>query len=114
MPRNTMRRHRGGRLSSRRSSRRPKFVGEIGARYKAYETETNNPNEYKFIGTYAGPTMDEGELEHKFVNVDLRSGAQMAERFVYDSAVGSLFTLVKCRPGHCGRSRRRTRRSSRR
>lgn len=84
-----------------------------GVRYKAYEPVTNNPNEYRFIGTYAVPTMAEGELEHKFVNVDLASGMQIAERFIYDSAVGSLFTLVKCRSRSCGQSPRRTRRSRR-
>ncbi len=31
----------------------PNFTGEIGVRYKAYETETNDPNEYRFINAEA-------------------------------------------------------------
>jgi hypothetical protein len=92
----------------------PNFTGEIGARYKAYEAETNNPNEYRFTGTYNGPTMQEDELEHKFINVVLANGMQMAERLVYDSAVGILYTLVKCRDDECLTGGRRRRRGSKR
>ena len=90
----------------------PNFVGEIGERYKAYEPTSNDPNTYRFTGTYERSSTQEDELEHIFNNVITASGEHMTRKTIYDSSVGSLYTLVKCGEGECvlGGRRRRTRR----
>ena len=90
----------------------PNFVGEVGARYKAYEPSTNDPNTYRFTGTFERSLSQEDELEHVFNNVITASGEHMTRKTIYDTAVGSLYVLVKCGEGECltGGRRRRTRR----
>ena len=91
----------------------PKFIGEPGQKYKIYVSESNDPNEYSYVGTFDHSSREDGELAHEFIDIRFRDGSEDAKRTMFDSAVNVLYTPTKCRVGECEAGGRRKRRSTR-